>query len=76
MSNAICQSNKDLSIEMTLGNLLVYSLSDMRISENELLDIFKNNNIPENYVRKISKPDAFRRASSSDRKSTRLNSSH
>lgn len=70
MSNAICQSNKDLPIEMTLGNLLFYSLSDMRISENELLDIFKNNNIPENYVRKISKPDAFRRASSSIKNKT------
>lgn len=70
MSNAICQSNKDLPIEMTLGNLLFYSLSDMQIAENELLDIFQNNNIPENYVRKISKIDAFRRASSSIKNKT------
>lgn len=70
MSNAICQSNKDLPIEMTLGNLLYYSLSDMSIAESELLNIFKLNQIPESYVRKISKPDAFRRASSSIKNKT------
>lgn len=65
MSTAICQANKDLPVEMTLGNLLFYSLSDMKIAEGDLLSIFKSNHIPEKYVRKISKPDAFRRATSS-----------
>lgn len=70
MSNVICQSNKDLPIEMTLGNLLFYSLSDMKIAESDLVNIFQSNKIPETYVRKISKPDAFRRASSSIKNKT------
>ncbi len=37
----------------------------MKISDTELINIFVNNSIPEEYVRKISKADAFRRASSS-----------
>lgn len=65
MSKAICQTNKDIPQDMTLGNLLYYSLSEMKIAETDLLDIFTNNNIPERYVRKISKADAFRRATSS-----------
>lgn len=65
MANAICQSNKDIPVDMTLGNLLFYSLSDMKISEKELIDLFSQNQIPTNYIRKISTPDAFRRASSS-----------
>lgn len=65
MTNAIYKSNKDIPVDMTLGNLLYYSLSDMKIQENELIDLFKLNQIPTNYIRKISAPDAFRRASSS-----------
>lgn len=65
MAGAICQSNKDIPIDMTLGNLLYYSLSDMKIKENELFDLFTQNQLPVDYIRKISTPDAFRRASSS-----------
>ena len=65
MAGAICQSNKDIPIDMTLGNLLYYSLADMKITEKELIDLFAMNNIPVSYIRKISAPDAFRRASSS-----------
>ena len=35
MAGAICQSNKDIPIDMTLGNLLYYSLADMKITEKE-----------------------------------------
>lgn len=65
MAGAICQTNKDIPIDMTLGNLLYYSLSDVKISEQELVYIFQNNQIPVSYIKKISAPDAFRRASSS-----------
>ena len=65
MTGAICQSNKDIPIDMTLGNLLYYSLADMSIKEQELIDLFALNNIPTSYIKKISAPDAFRRASSS-----------
>lgn len=65
MAGAICQANKDIPVDMTLGNLLYYSLSDIKITEKELLDIFTMNQLPISYVKKISAPDAFRRASSS-----------
>ena len=65
MAGAICQSNKDIPVDMTLGNLLYYSLSDMKISESKLLNLFIQNNLPVDYIKKISAPDAFRRASSS-----------
>lgn len=72
MAGAICQSNKDIPIDMTLGNLLYYSLADMKITEKELIDLFAMNNIPVSYIRKISAPDAFRRASSSIKNRTML----
>ena len=65
MAGAICQSNKDIPVDMTLGNLLYYSLSEVKITEQELFDIFTQNQLPVDYIRKISAPDAFRRASSS-----------
>ena len=65
MANALYQTNQSIPQDMLLGNLLFTNLTDMKVSETELIDIFKNNNVPENYVRKISKADAFRRASSS-----------
>lgn len=65
MANTIYYSNKDIPIDMTLGNLLYYSLSDMKIQEKELLDLFARNQLPVSYIKKISAPDAFRRASSS-----------
>lgn len=70
MTGAICQSNKDIPVDMTLGNLLYYSLSDVKIKEQELMDLFSMNKIPTSYIRKISTPDAFRRASSSIKNTT------
>lgn len=64
MAGAIYQSNKDIPVDMTLGNLLYYSLSDMKIKESELTQLFIDNQLPVDYIRKISAPDAFRRASS------------
>lgn len=65
MSNVLCKTNQEIPQSMLLGNLVFLNLIDMRIPEWDLLNIFQNNNIPESYVRKISKADAFRRASSS-----------
>ena len=62
---ALYQDNKDIPEDMLLGSLLFYNLTSMTISENELLDIFNNNNLSQQYVRKISPADAFRRATSS-----------
>lgn len=65
MGNVLYQSNKDIPKELTLGNLLFTNITDMQIPEAGLISIFQSNNIPERYVRKISKADAFRRATSS-----------
>lgn len=65
MSNVLCKSNKDIPKDMLLGNLSFINITDMQIPESGLVSIFQSNNIPEDYVRKISKADAFRRASSS-----------
>lgn len=65
MPNAVYQTNQDIPAHMTLGNLLYYSLSDVKIKEQELIDLFTKNQLPVSYIRKISKADAFRRASSS-----------
>lgn len=70
MSNAICQSNQDLPDSMVLGNLLFYSLSDMKISESDLLNVFYQCNLPVDYIRKISPSDVFRRATSSVKNTT------
>lgn len=64
MSNVICKTNKEIPQDMTLGNLLFMNLTDMTIPVSDLENIFKGNNIPESFVRKISPADAFRRASS------------
>lgn len=64
MSNPVCVTNKGIPQEMLLGNLLFMNLTDMRIPATDLESIFRNNGIPENYVRKISAADAYRRASS------------
>jgi len=68
MSGALCESNKEIPAHMLLGDLLFYSLSDMKIPEQELMNIFTNNNIPTSYIRKISPADAYRRATSSLKK--------
>ena len=62
---ALYQNNQDVPEDMLLGNLLFYNLIDMTVSEQDLLDIFTNNNLSQSYVRKISHADAFRRATSS-----------
>jgi hypothetical protein len=62
---ALYQSNQDVPDSMLLGNLLTYTLTNMTVSEQDLLDTFTNNNLPQSYVRKISHADAFRRATSS-----------
>ena len=59
------QNNQDVPEEMLLGNLLFYNLVGMTVEENDLIDVFNNNNMPQSYLRKISHADAFRRASSS-----------
>lgn len=64
MSNALCTTNKEIPQEMLLGNLLFMNLTDMKIPAADLLNIFKSNGLPEDYVRKISAADAYRRASS------------
>ena len=62
---ALYQSNQDVPDSMLLGNLLTYTLTNMTVSEQDLLDTFANNNLSQSYVRKISHADAFRRATSS-----------
>ena len=59
------KTNKEIPQDMLLGNLAFISLADMRISDMDLLTVFIKNNIPDSYIRSISKADAFRRASSS-----------
>ena len=65
MSNVLCKTNQEIPQDMLLGNLLFSNITDMQIPEAGLVSIFQSHNIPESYIRKISKADAFRRASSS-----------
>ena len=65
MSNVLCKTNQEIPQDMLLGNLLFTTLVDMKIADADLTAIFKQNNIPEKYIKKISEADAFRRASSS-----------
>lgn len=62
---ALYQNNQDVPEDMLLGNLLFYNLVGMTVEENDLINVFNNNNMPQSYLRKISHADAFRRASSS-----------
>jgi len=62
--NGIARSNKDLDPQMILGHLSFYTIGDLRISETELEQIFDNNGLPRHFIKKISKIDAFRRATS------------
>lgn len=64
MSSVLYKTNQDIPQDMLLGNMIFMSLADMTIAENDLINIFNNNNIPSAFVRKISKADAFRRATS------------
>lgn len=65
MSNAIYNTNQEIPQEMLLGNLVFINLTDMKIPDTDLKQIFMANGIAESYVRNISQADAFRRASSS-----------
>ena len=62
---ALYQNNQDIPEDMLLGSMLFYNLTDMTVSEQDLLDAFTNNNLSQSYVRTISHADAFRRATSS-----------
>lgn len=66
----VCKNNKEIPSDMILGNLLYYSLVDMKMSETDLENIFVANSIPEKYIRKIGKADAFRRATASIKNDT------
>lgn len=65
MSNAIYNTNQEIPQEMLLGNLVFINLTDMKIPDTDLKQIFASNGITKSYVRDISQADAFRRASSS-----------
>lgn len=65
MSNALAKTNQDLDQNMILGYLAFYTLGEIKISEQELEGLFQKNNLPTRFIKKISKADAFRRASSS-----------
>ena len=65
MANALYKTNQSIPQDMLLGNLSFINLTDMTIPHADLENIFQANNIPTDYVRKISAVDAFRRASSS-----------
>lgn len=64
-SSAIAKSNKDIDPQLLLGYLAFYSLGDIKITEADLESLFVSNKLDTKYIRKIAKADAFRRASSS-----------
>lgn len=70
MSNALCKTNREIPQDMILGNLVFMNLTDMKIPERDLVNIFTANNIPEYYVRRISPADAYRRATSYEKGKT------
>ena len=65
MSNAICNTNKDIPSDMLLGNLLFMNIRDMKIPENDLVSMFNSAGISTSFIRRISPADAYRRATSS-----------
>lgn len=73
MSKAICLSNKEIPEDMLLGYLLFYNLGEIKINEAELEAIFVKNNIDTGYIKKISKVDAFRRATTKTKKTININ---
>lgn len=73
MSNAIANTSKDIDPNILLGDLMFYTLSDLRISSDDLRNLFLKNNLNEKFVRNISKADAFRRATSSVTETVNIN---
>lgn len=64
MNKTLCVNNRDIPQDMILGNLVFMNLTDMKIPQTDLANIFANNNIPQTYIRKIFPADTFRRATS------------
>lgn len=64
MSNAVAKTNKELNDDLILGHLAFYTIGDLKIDEQTLERLFQKNNLPKRFIRKISKVDAFRRATS------------
>lgn len=66
MSKALVQTNKELSDDMLLGHMFFYQIpSDLKMTPDELKDLVLQVGLDDKYVRKISRRDAFRRATSS-----------
>lgn len=70
---AVYQSNKDIDPSLLLGYMFFYNLGELKIEEDELVNIFVNNGLQKSYVKKISKVDAFRRASSDAKQTIEIN---
>lgn len=63
MSKLLFQSNKDIPDDMLLGYMFFQKTpSEIKVDEPTLLTLMQKANLPEYYVRKISRSDAFRRA--------------
>ena len=63
--SAVLSTNKNIPDDMLLGNLLFYTLKDLKITETDLASIFTSVGIDKKFIRPISAADAFRRATSS-----------
>lgn len=63
--SAVLATNKNIPDDMLLGNLLFYTLKNLKISETELASIFTSAGVDKKFIRSISAADAFRRATSS-----------
>lgn len=68
MSTAFYASNKNIPKDMLLGNIIFYSIGDMEIEKDVLVDTFKAVGLSESYIRDISPSDAYRRATSAYKK--------
>lgn len=67
---ALYQTNHDIPDDMLLGNMLFFNLVDMTVTETDMLNALVNNNLPVKYCKRISKADAFRRATASIKNSS------
>lgn len=64
MSKAIAQTNNQIPSDMLLGHLCFYKVNDLRVSEEELKELFQQNGLDDSSIRKLNAPDVFRRATS------------